>query len=319
MDGRIALVLGATGGIGGELARRLHRAGWTVRALHREADAMAGMDGLDWRCGDALVAEDVTAAAQGTCLIVHAVNPPGYKDWDRLVMPMLESTIAAARSTGAQIVLPGTVYNYGPDALPAPDETSPQNPVTRKGRIRVAMEERLRKEAEAGRARSLIVRAGDFFGPRAANNWFSQGLVKPGRRPTSISYPGSPGVGHQWAYLPDVAETMARLVECGSLDDFSTFHMAGHWDADGTMMVDAIRRGLREPALPVRRFPWLALRMAAPFHPLCRELAEMRYLWDQPLRLGNERLVAVLGSEPHTPLDTAVATTLNGLQADDRA
>ncbi len=69
----------------------------------------------------------------------------------------------------------------------------------------------------------------------------------------------------------------------------------------------------------MRRFPWLALRMAAPFHPLCRELAEMRYLWDQPLRLGNERLVAVLGSEPHTPLDTAVATTLNGLQADDRA
>ncbi len=150
MDGRMALVLGATGGIGGELARRLHRTGWTVRALHREADAMAGLDGLDWRCGDALVAEDVTAAAQGTCLIVHAVNPPGYKDWDRLVMPMLESTIAAARSTGAQIVLPGTVYNYGPDALPAPDETSPQNPVTRKGRIRVAMEERLRKEAEAG-------------------------------------------------------------------------------------------------------------------------------------------------------------------------
>jgi hypothetical protein len=27
----------------------------------------------------------------------------------------------------------------------------------------------------------LIVRAGDFFGPRAANNWFSHGLVTPGK------------------------------------------------------------------------------------------------------------------------------------------
>jgi nucleoside-diphosphate-sugar epimerase len=319
MESRTALVLGATGGIGGELARRLQRTGWAVRALHREADAMAGVDGLDWRRGDALIAEDVTAAAQGVDLIVHAVNPPGYKDWGKLVLPMLENTIAAARSTGARVVLPGTVYNYGPDALPTPDETSPQNPATRKGRIRVAMEQRLRKEAEAGRARSLIVRAGDFFGPRAANNWFSQGLVKPGRRPTSISYPGKPDIGHQWAYLPDVAETMARLVECGSLDDFATFHMEGHWDADGTKMVDAIRWALNAPALPVRRFPWLVVCLGQPFYPLFRELAEMKYLWDTPLRMGNERLLALLGSEPHTPLDTAVATTLKGLQANGRA
>ncbi len=32
---KIALVLGATGGIGGEVARRLTARGWTIRALHR--------------------------------------------------------------------------------------------------------------------------------------------------------------------------------------------------------------------------------------------------------------------------------------------
>jgi hypothetical protein len=44
--------------------------------------------------------------------------PPGYRDWARLVLPMIDNTIAAARASGARIVLPGTVYNYGPNAFP---------------------------------------------------------------------------------------------------------------------------------------------------------------------------------------------------------
>jgi len=58
----------------------------------------------------------------------------------------------------------------------------------------------------------LIVRAGDFFGPKAGNNWFSQGLVKAGQPVRAVSQPGSPGVGHQWSYLPDVARTMVELL-----------------------------------------------------------------------------------------------------------
>jgi nucleoside-diphosphate-sugar epimerase len=43
------------------------------------------------------------------------------------------------------------------------------------------------------------------------------------------------------------------------------------------------------------------------------ELREMRYLWRQPVRMSNARLLSVLGSEPHTPLDAAVQRTLRGL------
>jgi nucleoside-diphosphate-sugar epimerase len=42
-------------------------------------------------------------------------------------------------------------------------------------------------------------------------------------------------------------------------------------------------------------------------------MREMRYLWREPIRMDNSRLVAVLGKEPHTPLDEAVETTLIGL------
>ena len=42
-------------------------------------------------------------------------------------------------------------------------------------------------------------------------------------------------------------------------------------------------------------------------------MREMRYLWREPIRMDNSRLIAVLGKEPHTPLDDGVEATLIGL------
>lgn len=313
---RTALVLGATGGVGGEVARRLVARGWRVRALNRNPDALpdsSRVEGLSWLHGDAMSANDVAAAAAGTSVIVHAVNPPGYRNWGRLVLPMLNNAIAAARANHARIVLPGTVYNFGPDAFPDLHEDSPQNPITVKGGLRVEMERRLRVAATEG-ASVLIVRAGDFFGPLPGGSWFSQGLVKPGKPVAAITYPGRSGVGHQWAYLPDVAETVVRLLEkADALEPFATFHMDGHWDADGAGMIEAIRAAAGNPRIPVRRTPWPLIRLLSPVVPLFRELAEMRYLWRAPIRMDNRRLKAMLGEEPHTPLDVAVRATLVGI------
>lgn len=312
----MALVLGATGGVGGETARQLRDAGWGVRALARGlATETAQRDGMTWLRGDAMNRQDVARAAMGCEVIVHAVNPPGYRRWGELVLPMIDNTIAVAQAQGATIVLPGTIYNYGPDAFPVLTETSPQHPQTRKGAIRVELEHRLQVASGRG-VRVIVLRAGDFFGPRAGNNWFSQGLVKPGRPVTVVQAPGAHGVGHQWSYLPDVARTLVQvLARRDTLAPLAAFHMAGHWDADGTQMTAAIvrvagRHGVRPR---VRAFPWWLLRLAAPFVPTLRELMEMQYLWRQPLRMDNARLVELLGAEPLTPLDEAVEATLRGL------
>ena len=231
------------------------------------------------------------------------------------MLPMLRNTIGAAERTGALIVLPGTVYNYGPDAFPLVREDAPQMPVTKKGAIRVQMEKELEAYSQRG-GRVLILRTGDFFGPRAGNNWFSQGLIKPGKLPAVISNPGSHETGHQWAYLPDVAETIAALLERREeLEPFARFHMQGHWDADGSEMVSAIQRTAARygGVAKIQSFPWWLMYLAAPFNATLRELLEMRYLWRQSVRLDNTKLVNFLGAEPHTPLDEAVHATLQGL------
>src|SRR5258708_11438625 len=140
----LALVIGATGGIGGEMARALLAGGGRVRAINRKpeetARRLAALGPVEWVGGDALNPEDVLSQADGAALIVHGANPPGYRNWRGLALPMLDSTIAAARATAARILFPGTVYNFGPGAFPIVTEASPQHPKTRKGAIRVEME-----------------------------------------------------------------------------------------------------------------------------------------------------------------------------------
>jgi nucleoside-diphosphate-sugar epimerase len=108
---------------------------------------------------------------------------------------------------------------------------------------------------------------------------------------------------------------MLRLLDRrADLPDFACFHMQGIWDGDGNRMIEAISR-VAGRKLKVRAFPWWIVPLAAPFVRLFGELKEMRYLWNTPLRMGNEKLVAFLGEEPSTPLDEAVRTTLRDIRA----
>ena len=313
---RTALILGATGGIGGAVAVALLRHGWRVVGMardpagHHKPTGTDPLAGVQWIAGDAMNADDVRRAAAGAAVIFHGVNPPLYRNWGGLVLPMIDNSIAAARAVGARVVLPGTIYNFGPDAYPNLVEDSPQHPTTRKGRIRVAMEQRL--EAASGEGvPALIVRFGDFFGPMARNSWFSQGLVRPGKRLRTLRYPSPPGVGHAWSYLPDAGETVARLLDrSGELEPFARFHAQGHWDADGRQMATAIIAGVGRPQIRIKPFPWPLVGLAGRFNETLRELYEMRGLWRTSIRLDNARLVAFLGAEPHTPLNDAVRATL---------
>jgi nucleoside-diphosphate-sugar epimerase len=312
---KTALILGATGGIGGEMARGLIGAGWQVRALHRNPDAIRNpIPGIEWIRGDAMDRANVCAAAMGAALIVHAVNPPRYHNWRGLALPMLDNTVAAAQAAGALVFFPGTVYNFGPDAFPLVAEDAAQRPATRKGAIRVEMEARLRTAAENG-ARVLILRGGDFFGPGSVgNSWFGGAIVKAGKPLRSVTYPGRPDAGHAWAYLPDFARTALLLIERNAeLPPFAVFHFEGHWFERGADIVDAIRAAAGNRRLPQRRFPWWLVRLASPFVESFREMLEMTYLWRVSLRLDNRRLVAFLGAEPHTPAVEAIRISLLGL------
>jgi len=312
---KTALVLGATGGVGGAIAEALLRRGWHVRGLARDlsAPAVIAHPGLEWRQGDAMNRAQVVAAAEGMSAIVHAVNPPGYRNWGALVLPMIDNTLAAARAAGgARIVLPGTIYNYDVARTAVISADTHQRPRSRKGRIRVALERRL--ETAAPDVPVLILRAGDFFGPGVRSSWFAQAMVRPGQPVRRIVNPAL-GPGHSWAYLPDLADTFAGLMDAGErLAPFERLQFEGLHDGTGSMMTDAVRRALGRE-VPVRAFPWWLMRALAPFGGFPREAADIAAYWRWPARLDNRRLVELLGEEPRTPLDAAVRASLADLRA----
>jgi hypothetical protein len=62
------------------------------------------------------------------------------------------------------------------------------------------------------------------------------------------------------------------------------------------MMTGAIVAVLGWPAVKILPFPWRLLRIAGLFAGAPREIMEMCYLWQQPVRLDNTRFVSVLGA-----------------------
>ena len=314
---RTVLVLGATGGIGGATARALGRRGWRVRALARDAAAAAaawpadapGGTPIEWLGGDAMCRDDVLAAADGVAVIVHAVNPPGYRDWDTLVLPMIDNTIAAARAAGgARIVLPGTLYNYDPAHVPVIGADTPQRPVTDKGRdprrARGSAAGGRPRRSRADRARRRLLR------PRRPPELVLAG-DDPARPPAPTSH--APGAGRRSRVgvpaRPRRDDRAAARRERPDACLRTTCPSPATSTPTVGAMVDAVRRAVGR-SVPVRRFPWWAMRALAPFGGFPREALEIAPSWRHAQRLDGARLAELVDDAPHTPLDAAVHATL---------
>ena len=298
------LILGANGRLGNAAVDAFFRAGWSVRAQARRAGSWP--TGVQTVVCDGMDTHALARAAEGAGVIVHALNPSRYTvdAWRREARQMLACTIAAARSSGALLMLPGNVYNFGRGMPACLSECSPDAADTPLGLIRLEMEAALRDASDVD---SVVLRAGDFFGG-GSGVWFDWIIVRDLARGV-VRYPGPLDRLHAWNYLPDLAETFVRVAtrRC-ELHGFQRFHVPGH-TLTGAQLVAALERATGR-TLKVRAMPWAALVLALPFSPMLRSLWTMRYLWRRPHSLDGRALTALLGNVPHTELDAALGRAL---------
>jgi len=314
---KTALIIGANGRLGRVLAGAFLAAGWRVLAQARHGPTYAAEPGMQWLQVPVDQPAALAAAARAADVVVHAANPP-YPRWATEALPLARNAMDTARRLNAVLMFPGNVYNFGMGMPESLTEDTPQAPTTRKGRIRVQIEQAMREAARSG-LRVIVIRAGDFFGGPGRGSWFDLVIAK-SLRQGKVVYPGRLNAVHAWAYLPDLAQTFVQVAERrAALPVFETLHFPGR-SPTGREFLECVERSARRVGLLAEGrtlerggMPWTFLRIAGLAVPMYKEIAELRYLWDVPHRLLGQRLTALLGSLPATSLDDAMDATLREL------
>jgi nucleoside-diphosphate-sugar epimerase len=300
------LILGAAGRLGYAAAETFRSEGWAVTGLVRPGAARRAPHGI--KIVETTDRKVAVEAAKGMDVVLHALNPPQTK-WRQMALPHAYAAIEAAETTGATLMFPGNIYNYGRAMPEVLDESTPMQPTTRKGHIRCEIEQRILEASERG-MRTIILRAGDFFGG-GRGAWFDLVLTKDLARHV-VTYPGPIDCLHSWAYVPDLAATFVRLANVrDKLGAFETFGFPGH-AVRGREMVAAIAKAAGQ-GVKVKRMAWWLIHALSPIVPLPREISELAYLWKVPHRIAGTKLASAIGTIPHTPLDVAVERALRAL------
>ena len=305
MKGSI-LILGAAGRLGFVAAETFRDAGWNVKGLVRPGRSGAVPRKIE--AIEAVTRDEAIAAARGCDVVLNALNP-AITEWRKNALSLAYGAIAAAESNGATLLFPGSVWNYGRGMPSVLDESTPMRPTTRKGGMRVEIEQRIQEACDRG-MRAIVLRAGDFFGG-GPGSWFDLVIAKEIGR-GHLTYPGPFDVEHAWAYLPDYAKALVRLAEQrASFGPCETFGFPGH-AVTGNQFIATIEN-VTNSKFTIRTMSWWFLKTIGQLMALGRELSELEYLWQVPHRISGDKLKAAIGDVPHTPLPKAIAASLRAV------
>lgn len=281
---KTVLILGASGRFGRNAQCSFSWAGWNVRTYDRKTDQLPD-------------------AAWGADLIVNAWNP-AYTDWARNVPKLTKQIIDTATDTGATVLIPGNVYNYGSDMPAVLSENTPHRAGNPLGQIRIEMEQAYKN---AG-VRTIVLRAGDYIDTIPSGNWFDK-IITAKAAKGIITYPGDPDLKHSWAFMPDVTDMAATIAaRMDELDTFTEYCMPGY-ALTGHELADAVSR-VTGKAQWLKQMSWLPIKALRPFWSMATPLLEMSYLWNTPHELTSNTLTRDFPEFQFTSLDDALRASL---------
>jgi len=130
------LVVGASGSMGYAMVQELvSRGTFEVVAFARTKSKLERLFGnqssVTIVAGDAFNKEDITAAAQGADIIIHALNVP-YSEWEEKLPIFMNHILSVVKKVNAQLVVVDNIYAYGKSSGEKITEDYPKRPHTKK-------------------------------------------------------------------------------------------------------------------------------------------------------------------------------------------
>lgn len=290
------VIVGA-GATGSAAARLLADAGERVRLVTRRGGGPVHPR-IELVAADATGRDRLAELAAGASVLFNCAMP-AYDRWPSDWPPLAASLLSAAERTGADYVMLGNTYGYGPVDGPVSEEL-PLSPTSRKGQVRAQMWHDAHAAHEAGRVRVTEVRATDFLGAGA----YSPFTLMVGAQVLAgepVSYPGDLDAAHSWSYTVDTART---LIAAARHED--SWGRAWHVPSTSELSVRELAGGLAEaagvPAPQLRHLPLADLEEIARADSIMAEFPEILYLYDRPNIVDASLTSKALGVTP-TPID----------------
>ncbi|WP_027341638.1 NAD-dependent epimerase/dehydratase family protein [Hamadaea tsunoensis] len=299
------VVVGA-GATGTATALQLAEAGEQVRLITRRG---SGPDhpGIETYAADATDADRLTTLTRGAAVLFNCAMP-AYDRWPADWPPLAAALLAAAERTGADYVMLGNAYGYGPVDGPVTEDL-PLATTTIKGRVRVRMWTDALAAHDAGRVRVTEVRASDFLGAGAASLYTLTVVPQLLAGVSPIAYPADLDAPHSWTYAADAART---LIAASRSDEAwgHAWHVPSTSDASARELTERLSKvAARDEAL-LHSMSVDELAELAAHDSILAEVPEMSYLFRRPFVLSTARTERVLGVTP-TDLDAVLAETLS--------
>ena len=312
------LILGAKGRFGRAAAIAFIEAGWQVKLMARSwqgANSVNSAPNVKHISGNALDRGILATSAVGVDVIVNALNPP-YGRWAQDVPILTANVINAATASGATVMIPGNVYNYGEGMPPVLREMTKHAPSTHLGQLRKDMEQAYHSAGSNG-VQTIVLRAGDFIEGVDTGNWFESQMINKVNS-GKITYPGPLDQMHAWAYLPDLGCAMEALAAKRSeLGMFEEFGFEG-FNVTGAELVAATQQAWGKP-LKVKTMPWWAVKLLARMNADMAGVVAMSYLWHTPHSIDGSKLARTLPNFTPTPLNAVLANVLRSSAASEAA
>jgi hypothetical protein len=200
------------------------------------------------------------------------------------------------------------VYMLGRPRGRALSEDTPVNPCSRKGEIRARAAERLFEAHKKGDILATSGRASDFYGPGGTLTVLGDFFWPRALSGRTAYLPFQLDAVHTYHYIPDVAGGLATL-GCAEVDVCGQPWMLPCAPAGTLRELVARLATTMSRTVHVRQLPRWVVNAMALFSPLFRELAEMRYQWEEPFIVDDRRFRERFRLPP-TDVDRAAADTV---------
>ncbi|MFJ7735316.1 SDR family NAD(P)-dependent oxidoreductase [Lysinibacillus sp. NPDC097287] len=307
------LVVGASGGMGYALVCELASRDIQVIAFSRGKEKLVSLfqqqKNVTIFAGDVLNKQEMLEAAQGVDVIFHAVSFP-YQEWDHKHLECINIMIEVAEMQQAKIALVDNIYAYGRQTTRTVTELAHKNPHTKKGKIRLVMENKLKGSGVP----SLIVHMPDLYGPNAENTILF-GTLKNVVQHKKANFVGDMQVAREFLYTFDGAKAMVELALRPDTYNQNWNVPAVH-PITGEELMTIVRK-ITGYQKSIRNVSKGMIRFIGIFSPFMKEMVEMMYLTEEPVLLSGEKYEKEIGALPDTSFSEGLHQTLEWLKKDN--